>query len=105
MKQIRYNETKDLLDQNEVMYIEKEYNSIAIQMPKLGECTYWSKKDKLHIHKQNKWINNGFYFIKNHLNTSHLDTLIVLNNERNNKKTNLSSLMRKLWDFIRRRWA
>ncbi len=75
MKQIRYNEVKDLLDQKEVMYIEGEYSSLQIQMPNLGECTYWAKKDKLHIHKQNKWIDNGFYFIKKQIQDGNIQEL------------------------------
>ena len=72
MKVIRYNETIDLLWQFDIMYVEKEYNSIVIQMPEFGACTYWAKKDKLHIHSQNKWHLNGFYLIKKQLKTSHL---------------------------------
>ena len=83
MKQIRYNEVKDLLDQKEIMYIEGEYSSLQIQMPNLGECTYWAKKDKLHIHKKNEWIHDGYYALRNLL-TGETKNIIELDWENYN---------------------
>ena len=65
MKDTIKNELLDLLDSNEIIFVEKENNSMLFLHTKLGSCTYWVNKDKVHIHKGNKWENNGFYFLKN----------------------------------------
>jgi len=36
----------------------------------LGAVTYYPKKNRLIIHKKNKWYDDGFYFVKNHLGKS-----------------------------------
>jgi hypothetical protein len=67
MEQLRKNEFKDLLEMNELLYEEFAYH-IRADIPEIGEVTYYPKKNRLNIHKSNKWQDNGFYFIKNHLN-------------------------------------
>lgn len=66
MKKLRKNEFIDLLQINELIYEELEHSVLA-DIPKLGSVTYYPKSNKLQIHKGNKWIENGFYFIKKHL--------------------------------------
>lgn len=66
MKDIRRNEFKDLLEMNELMFVE-ETDYIRADIPKLGEVTYYPKKNRLNIHKGNRWESDGYYFIKNHI--------------------------------------
>lgn len=63
MEKLRRNEFKDLLEINELMFEEKQY-SIVSDIPKIGTITYYPKSNKLNIHKSNKWIENGFIYIK-----------------------------------------
>ncbi|MNX69561.1 hypothetical protein D3C86_1007830 [compost metagenome] len=66
MKDIRRNEFKDLLEMNELMFVE-ETDYIRADIPKLGEVTYYPKKNRLNIHKGNRWESDGYYFVKNHI--------------------------------------
>ena len=66
MEKLRRNEFKDLLEINELLFQEFEY-FIKADIPKLGKVTYYTKKNRLNINKENKWIDEGFNFIKNHL--------------------------------------
>lgn len=66
--ELRYNEVKDLLDINDILYVESNHWSIQMDLPKIGPCTYWKKKDLLHDHKNNKWISQGHSKIKSLLN-------------------------------------
>lgn len=67
MKELRSNEFKSLLEMNELLFWE--YPSfIKADIPGIGEITYYPKANKIQICKGNKWIENGFYFVKNHLN-------------------------------------
>jgi len=66
MTEIRRNEFKDMLEMNEILFVE--YKSfIKADIPKLGEVTYYPRANKLQICKSNKWEQDGFYYIKNHL--------------------------------------
>lgn len=64
MKDLRKNEFMDLLEMNELIYEEKDY-SVVSDIPKLGAITYYPKSNKLQVHKNNTWIENGFIYIKN----------------------------------------
>lgn len=66
MKEIRSNEFKDLLEMNELMFVE-ETDFIRADIPQLGAVTYYPKKNRLNVHKGNKWESDGFYFVRNHL--------------------------------------
>ncbi len=66
LAELRKNEFKDLLETNELIFIEKEF-AVLVDLPTLGACTYYPKANKLHIHKDNKWELNGYYYTKNHL--------------------------------------
>jgi len=66
MKDLRQNEFVDLMEMNELLYEVFEY-FIKADIPGLGNVTYYPKKNKLHITKQNEWKENGFYFVKNYL--------------------------------------
>lgn len=57
-------QTINLLNDNKVLFIEKS-NSIEIIHPNLGKCEFWIKKNKLHIHSNNEWIENGYYYLLN----------------------------------------
>lgn len=65
MEQLRRNEVIDLLSQYEILYTIGNFDSIIIQLPKYGQCTYWSRKDRLHIHNGNDWKYDGYYLIRN----------------------------------------
>lgn len=64
MENVIKRELLDFLDLNEILF-EDKVSSIVILHPKYGKCTYWFKKDKLHVHAENEWKDNGYYFIKN----------------------------------------
>ena len=66
MIEIRRNEFKDLLEMNELLFVENS-SFIKADIPELGEITYYPKANKLQICKGNTWKEDGFYFIKNHL--------------------------------------
>jgi len=66
MKELRRNEYLDLLEANALIFEEKEH-SIVADIPKIGQTTYYPKSNKLLIHKENKWEDDGYYFIKNTL--------------------------------------
>jgi hypothetical protein len=67
MKNLRLNEFKDLLEMHELLFEESDY-FIKADIPVIGNVTYYPKKNRLQINKGNIWKDNGFYFIKNHLN-------------------------------------
>lgn len=67
MQGIRRNEFKDMLQMNDLMFVEHT-DFIRVDIPELGECTYYPKKNRLNIHKGNKWESDGFYYVRNHLN-------------------------------------
>lgn len=66
MKELRKNEFKDLLEINELLYQDMG-TYIRADIPKLGEITYYAKSNRIQICKGNKWEDDGYYFIKNHL--------------------------------------
>jgi len=66
MEQLRKNEFKDLLEMNELLFVE-ENHFIKADIPKLGNVTYYTKSNRLQINKGNIWKDDGFYFVKNHL--------------------------------------
>ncbi len=66
MQEVRRNEFKELLIMNDLMYVEHQ-DFIKADIPELGEVTYYPKKNRLNIHKGNKWESDGFYFVRNHL--------------------------------------
>jgi hypothetical protein len=66
MQEVRRNEFKDLLEMNELMFVEHT-DFIKADIPELGACTYYPKKNRLNIHLGNKWESDGFYFVRNHL--------------------------------------
>ena len=67
MKELRKNEFKDLLEMHELLF--KDMGTfIRADIPKLGEITYYAKSNRLQISKGNQWKDDGFYFVKNHLN-------------------------------------
>lgn len=63
MKELRKNEYIDLLEMNELIFEDKEH-SIVADIPKIGNTTYYPKSNKVLIHKENKWEEDGFYYIK-----------------------------------------
>jgi hypothetical protein len=67
MIELRKNEFIDLLEMNELIYIDKD-KFIHTDIPTLGKITYYPKANKLQICKTNSWRNDGFDFIKNILN-------------------------------------
>ena len=68
MKDLRKNEFKNLLEMNELLFWEYPL-FIKADIPSLGEITYYAKSNRLQINKGNKWKDDGFYFIQNHLNS------------------------------------
>lgn len=66
MKELRKNEYVDLLESSEIIFEQKEYYIIA-DIPELGVTTYYPKSNKILIHKENRWEEDGFYYIKNKL--------------------------------------
>lgn len=72
MTELRKNEFKSLLEMNELIFLEYQ-DFIKADLPELGEVTFYPKKNRLNIHKCNRWESNGFYFIKNHLNKNYND--------------------------------
>lgn len=66
MTEIRKNEFKDLLEVNEIIYIEHPY-FIQSNLPKIGNINYYPKSDKLQIQKKNQYKEGGLLFTKNHL--------------------------------------
>ena len=64
IKDIRRNEFLDLMNINGLIYQEKEH-CIVSDIPKIGTITYYQKSNKIHVHKGNNWIDNGFIYIKN----------------------------------------
>lgn len=69
MQEVRRNEFKDLLEMNELMFVEST-DFIKVDIPELGSCTYYPKKNRLNIHRGNKWEHDGYYFVKSHLGKS-----------------------------------
>lgn len=67
MKELRENEFKDLLEMNSLLFWSYP-TFIKADIPNLGEITYYPKANRIQINKGNKWHDDGFYFIKNHLN-------------------------------------
>lgn len=72
MQEVRRNEFKDLLEMNELMFVEHT-DFVKVDIPELGACTYYPKKNRLNIHRGNKWESDGYYFVKNHLNSKKED--------------------------------
>lgn len=66
MQEVRRNEFKSLLEMNELMFFEYD-DFIKADIPELGEVTFYPKKNRLNIHKGNKWESDGFYFVRNHI--------------------------------------
>lgn len=66
MTEIRKNEFMDMLEMNDLLFVEHEH-FIHSNIPKIGKITYYPKSDKLQICKTNKWELSGFVFIKKHL--------------------------------------
>lgn len=66
MQEVRRNEFKDLLQMNELMFVENT-DFIKVDIPELGACTYYPKKNRLNIHRENKWESDGFYFVRSHI--------------------------------------
>jgi hypothetical protein len=66
MTEIRKNEFMDMLEMNDLLFVEHEH-FIHSNIPEIGKITYYPKSDKLQIHKTNKWELGGFNFIKTHL--------------------------------------
>jgi len=66
MKELRRNEYVDMLEMKELIFEEKDHSIIA-DLPNIGTASYFPKSNKLQIHKGNKWIENGFYYVKNKL--------------------------------------
>ena len=66
MTELRRNEFKDLLEIYELLFQEFD-TFIRADIPKLGEITFYPKKNRLNIHKGNSWEDDGYYFVKNHL--------------------------------------
>ena len=67
MKELRKNEYLDLLEMKELIFEEKDHSIIA-DLPNIGTTSFFPKSNKLQIHKGNKWVENGFYYVKNLLN-------------------------------------
>ena len=67
MQEVRRNEFKELLFINDLMFVEHT-DFINADIPELGEVTYYPKKNRLNIHKGNKWESDGYYFVKKQLN-------------------------------------
>ena len=63
MEELRKNEFIDLMNLNELLYQVKPNNIIA-DIPTLGQITYYYKTDKIQVHKDNTWLSEGFYVIK-----------------------------------------
>lgn len=68
MTELRKNEFKDMLEMNELLFIDNG-SFIQADIPNLGEITYYPKANRLQINKVNRWENDGFYYVKNHLKT------------------------------------
>lgn len=66
MKDLRKNEFKDLLEMNELLFQEQDH-FIRTDISGLGEIIYYPKKNRIQISKGNKWVDDGYLFIKNHL--------------------------------------
>ena len=66
MTEIRKNEFMDMLEMNDLLFVEQEH-FIHSNIPEIGKITYYPKSDKLQICKTNKWELSGFNFIKTHL--------------------------------------
>jgi hypothetical protein len=66
MTKLRRNEFIDLLEMNELLFIEMP-TYVKASIPKIGDIQYYSKSDKIQICKINKWEVDGFNFIKTHL--------------------------------------
>jgi hypothetical protein len=66
MKEIRKNEFESLLEMNELLFVSTDA-FIKADIPQLGEITYYPKANRIQISKVNKWHDDGFYLIKNHL--------------------------------------
>jgi len=54
MEQLRKNEFKDLLEMNELLFVE-ENHFVKADIPQLGNITYYPKSNRLQINKGNKW--------------------------------------------------
>ncbi len=66
MTELRKNEFKDLLEMNELLFIEQAH-FIQADIPKLGNITYYPKSNKLQISNGNKWENDGYNYTKSFL--------------------------------------
>jgi uncharacterized short protein YbdD (DUF466 family) len=66
MTELRKNEFIDLLEMNELLYID-EKTFIKTDIPKLGNAHYYPKANRMQINKGNVWHDDGYNFIKNHL--------------------------------------
>jgi hypothetical protein len=67
MVELRRNEFLSLMELNELLFWEFA-KFIKADIPGLGEVTYYPKGNRLQINKTNKWEDDGFYFVKNHIN-------------------------------------
>jgi hypothetical protein len=63
MTELRRNEFKDLLEINNLLFIE-QIAFIKADIPNLGTVTYYPKSNRLQINKGNEWKDDGFNFIK-----------------------------------------
>lgn len=63
MSELRKNELIDLFRIKELLFIDLGIK-IEVSIPKIGDCFYWVDKDKLHIKKENKWVEDGFYYLR-----------------------------------------
>lgn len=63
MKELRRNEFIDMLEMAEILYEAKD-KFIKCDIPSLGAVTYYPKADKLHIDKNNQWVEQGFEYVK-----------------------------------------
>lgn len=61
--QLRKNEFIDMLEMNEAIFVDIG-NCIHCTIPSIGKSTYYPKADKLNVHLENKWFENGFDRVK-----------------------------------------
>lgn len=59
MIELRKNEFKDMLEMNELLFIEHP-TFIQSNIPKIGNITYYPKSNKLQLCHFNKWEIDGF---------------------------------------------
>lgn len=70
--QLRKNEFIDMLEISESLFTDAG-NYVHCNVPTIGKATYYPKSDKLNIHLENKWLENGFERIKTALKLKSLD--------------------------------